>query len=206
MSRITVRRALDELAARGLVRRVQGRRTLVCARPTFSPVVADVNGLLERNVLIGLETVSTLSEFGYVPAPAEIARALGIARGERVQMAVRIRHRDGAPFAHVTSWIPAKIGRRFDAAELERTPVLDLLEQHGVALDNIEQTISAAPASRAVARALGVEPGAALLKVERIVYAAKGIAVEKSQAFYPATRHQYRITLRREKKRKRRPP
>jgi GntR family transcriptional regulator len=199
VSRITIRRALDELAARGLVERVQGRGTTILPRPKFSPVVADVNGLLEQNALIALETTSTLSEFAYVPASADVAQALKLTRGERVQMAVRIRSRDGAPFAHVTSWIPEAIGRRFDAAELTRTPVLSLLEQHGLTIDYIEQTISAAVATRAVARALALEPGAAILAVERMVFASDGRPVEKSRVFYPAGRHEYRITLRRGK-------
>jgi GntR family transcriptional regulator len=199
VSRITVRRALDELAARGLVKRVQGSGTTVLPRPRFSPVMADVNGLLERNALIALETTSTLTEFAYVPASAEVAQGLKLDRGERVQMAVRIRFRDGAPFAYVTSWIPEAIGRRFDAAELERTPVLSLLEQHGLTIDYIEQTISAAVATRAVARALALEPGAAVLEVKRIVYASDGRPAEKSRVYYPAGRHEYRITLRRGK-------
>jgi GntR family transcriptional regulator len=197
VSRITVRRALDELASRGLVQRVQGRGTMVCPRQSFSPVVADVNGLLERNVVIALETTSTLTEFAYVPAPPEVADSLALQRGEPVQMALRIRHREGMPFAHVTSWIPEAIGRRFDAQALHETPVLTLLERHGVVIDRIEQTISAELATRAVGRALGLEPGAALLKVERVVYASDGTAVEKSRALYPSERHQYRITLRR---------
>lgn len=197
VSRITIRRALDELAARGLIDRVRGRGTTVSRRPSFSPVVADVNGLLERNVLIGLETTSRLLEFSYVPARAEIAQALGLAQGAMVQMAVRIRSRDGVPFAFVTSWIPERIGRRFDAAEIETTPVLALLEQHGLVIDYIEQTISSQSASRAAGRALAVEPNSPLLKVERIVFATGGKPVEKSEALYPASHHQYRITLRR---------
>jgi len=197
VSRITVRRALDELAARGLVKRVQGRGTTILPRPKFSPVVADVNGLLEQNALIALETTSALSEFAYVPAAADVAHALKLKRGERVQMAVRIRSREGAPFAHVTSWIPEAIGRRFDAEELERTPVLSLLEQHGLTIDYIEQTISATVATRAVSRALALEPGAPVLEVERIVFASDGLPVEKSRVCYPAGRHEYRITLRR---------
>jgi GntR family transcriptional regulator len=197
VSRITVRRALDELAARGLVRRVQGKGTTVCPRPAFSPVIADVNGLLERNVVIGLETTSELEEFAYVPAPADVAEALRLDSGARVQMAVRLRFRDGSPFAHVTSWIPERIGRRFDAEDLLHTPVLALLERHGIAIDYVELSIAAAGATRNVARALRVEPGTPLLKVQRTVFATDGAAVERSQVFYPAERHQYRITLRR---------
>jgi GntR family transcriptional regulator len=197
VSRITIRRALDELAARGLIERVQGRGTTVSRRPSFSPVVADVNGLLERNVVIGLETTSRVTEFSYVPAPIDVADALRLDHAATVQMAVRIRTREGMPFAFVTSWIPERIGRLFHEAELDTTPVLALLEQHGVMVDYVEQSISSQAASRAVARALSVEPGSPVLKVERIVCATDGTPVEKSEVFYPADRHQYRITLRR---------
>ena len=197
VSRITVRHALDELAARGLITRARGRGTTVSRRPTFSPVVADVNGLLERNVVIGLETTSVLTEFDYVPAPDDVADALELKHGERVQMAVRIRSREGAPFAHVTSWIPEAIGKRFDAADLEKLPVLALFERLGIVVDYIEQTISAEAPTRSVARALALDPASPLLKVERTVFAADGRPVERSRVYYPAQQHQYRITLRR---------
>ncbi len=196
VSRITVRRALDELAARGLVERAQGRPTTVRARPTFSPVIADVNGSLERNVLISLETKGELIEFSYVPAPIEVAKDLNLAHGAKVQMAVRIRMRDSMPFAHVTSWIPERIGRLFAPRDLARTSVLDLLEQHGISIRNVEQTISADVANRAVAKALKIAVGAPVLKVERTVYGGDGFAAEASRAIYPADRHQYRINLR----------
>ncbi len=197
VSRITVRRALDELAARGIVKRTPGRGTTVLPRAAFSPVVADVRGLLERNVAIGLETTSRLLEFCYTLPPAEVAKALDLERGERVQMAVRLRLRDGVPFAHVTSWIPEEIGKRFGASALEQTPVLALFETHGLTVDYVEQTISAAAPNRALARALALEPGYPLLLVERTVVGSDGRPLERSYAYYPANRHQYRITLRR---------
>jgi len=39
--------------------------------------------------------------------------------------------------------------------------------------------------------------GAPVLEVERIVFASDGLPVEKSRVYYPAGRHEYRITLRR---------
>ncbi|MCC6197260.1 MAG: UTRA domain-containing protein [Burkholderiales bacterium] len=66
-------------------------------------------------------------------------------------------------------------------------PALDFL--------SVEQTISAAVATRALARALALEPGAPVLEVERMVFAADGQPVEKSRVYYPADRHEYRITL-----------
>ncbi len=196
VSRITIRRALDELAARGLVDRGRGRVTRVRARRSATPVVAEIRGSLVRNVLAGLETKSEMLEFGYVPASMHVAARLELPGKASVQMAVRLRTRGDMPLAHVTSWIPEQIGRLFELGDMLDTSVLDLLEKHGLRIVSVEQTVSADAADRDVARALRLTAGSPVLKVERIVRAEGGVVAESSSAIYPAECHQYRITLR----------
>ena len=89
VSRITVKRALDELAADGLVTRERGRGTTVThegRRPTIS---APVEGQLEDLLSMGYETQVRLVDFAYVPAPPDAAAALQCETGAEVQRAVR---------------------------------------------------------------------------------------------------------------------
>src|SRR6188472_4523608 len=54
VSRITAKRALDELAAEGLVVRQRGRGTTVVGRMPSRPLSANISGLLENLLMLGL--------------------------------------------------------------------------------------------------------------------------------------------------------
>ncbi|CAN0214027.1 unnamed protein product, partial [Phaeothamnion confervicola] len=53
VSRITAKRALDELAADGLVVRRRGRGTSVVGKVASEPVEANINGLIENLLMVG---------------------------------------------------------------------------------------------------------------------------------------------------------
>jgi len=121
VSRITAKRALDELAAEGLVVRERGRGTRVRYRAPTAPLRSSVEGLLENLLAMGLETEVKLIEFDYVAASEPVAVALECGPGDLVQRALRVRMIDGQPFSHLTTYVPEDIGRQFDAADLSET-------------------------------------------------------------------------------------
>src|SRR5262245_2327572 len=195
VSRITARRALDDLAAEGLVRREQGRGTYIVPAIAARAVQADITGLLENLLAMGLKTEVTLVEFDYVIPTAEVALALRSRAGERVQKAVRIRKLDGEPFSYLVTFVPEAIGKRYTAAELATKPLLGLLEACGVEVTEAEQTIGAALADTVVARALGVRVGSPLLSLVRVVKDQTGAPVEYIRALYRPDKYQYKMTL-----------
>lgn len=197
VSRITVRRALDELVARGLVLRAQGRSTRVRRDIGTAPIMANVDGLLENSLAMGFRTKVEVLEHGFVPAPAAVATALAVARGTEVQMAVRVRRLEGLPISHLTTFLPPEIGSRITREDLGEQPVLSLLERLGVTVTHAEQVISAEAATPGVAVALEVPAGTALLKIERTVISDAGRPVEFIRGLYPPDRYSYRMKLQR---------
>jgi GntR family transcriptional regulator len=192
VSRITAKRALNELAARGLVRRERGRGTIVVFRPeTVTPLVAG----LENILAMGLETSVDLLEFDYMPADEMVAAALQVGRGAPVQHAVRVRSMDGLPFSYITTWLPDWVGQSFDRNDLSTQPLLLLLERSGITVTGAKQTIGAEAAAPVVARALGIEPLTALLRIERIVFGNENRPIEYIRALYNPERYQYRMEL-----------
>ncbi len=87
VSRITAKRALNELAEDGLVVRERGRGTRVIHRSPTPPVRAGVEGLLENLMAMGMETEVELISFGYIAPNDGVQRALGCGPGDRVQRA-----------------------------------------------------------------------------------------------------------------------
>ncbi len=195
VSRITAKRALDELAANGLVVRQRGKGTRVIASASAEPVRIGVEGLLENLLEMGLKTEVRLREFGYVPASPDVARALGVAPGEMVQRAVRSRAVKAQPFSYLITYVPEAIGRTYSKRDLAARPLLALLERSGVRIGSADQTISATLADTEVAPVLEVEMGAPLLRIRRIVFDQSGRAVEYIVGLYRPDRYQHRLKL-----------
>ena len=195
VSRITAKRALNELAASGLVVRQRGRGTRVIASASAEPVRVGVEGLLENLLEMGLKTEVRLREFGYVPASPDVARALGVAPGAIVQRALRSRSVKGKPFSYLITYVPESIGRTYSKRDLAARPLLALLERSGVRIGSADQTISATLADTEVAPVLDVEVGAPLLRIRRIVFDQGGRAVEYIVGLYRPDRYQHRLKL-----------
>ena len=195
VSRITAKRALDELATEGLVVRSRGSGTRVVEGLKPAPLSGNISGLLENLLMLGLKTKVEIVDFGYVPASGDVAKALGVRLGEEVQRAVRVRSKGGAPLSFTTSHVPADLGHTYTRKDLARQPLLALLEKAGVLIGSAEQTISAALADTVVAPRLKVKVGSPLLSVTRTVSDQDGRAVEHISILYRPDRYQYRMKL-----------
>lgn len=199
VSRITIKRALDDLAAEGFVSRRRGHGTRVIKRVAAKPVAGNMEGLVENLLEMGLETKVALLEFDYVTPGEEVRRLLGLNPGERVQRAVRVRRHDGVPFSYLTTHVPEAIGSAYGRQDLAAKPLLSLLERSGVVVASADQTLSARLADPMVATHLGIEVGAPLLSLTRIVYDPNRRPVEHIHALYRPDRYQYRMSLSRER-------
>jgi len=197
VSRITAKRALDELASEGLVVRQRGRGTTVVGRMPSQPLSANISGLLENLLMLGLKTSVSIVEFGYVPAAEEVRAALDLPEGAEVQRAVRVRSHEGIPLSYSVSFVPAEIGRAYDRKDMMTAPLLAMLERAGILIGSADQTIGAALADSVVAPLLGVRKGTALLAVERLVYDLQERPVQWLQGLYRPDRYQYRMKLNR---------
>lgn len=201
VSRITVRRAIDELSDRGLVRREKGRGTRVLqAGSTFPGIVDSVERMVDNYLMMGLQTEVQLLEFEYVPAPQDAAAALGLEQGAVVQHAVRVRKLRGTPFSHLKSYVPEAVGRRYEREDLSSLPLLALLERSGISVGRANQIISAVAATPELGRALRVAPDSPLLRVERVIYAQNDRPVEYIIASYHPSLYKYKMTLERKSK------
>ncbi|MEM9013348.1 MAG: GntR family transcriptional regulator [Pseudomonadota bacterium] len=184
VSRVTVRRALESLAADGLIEKRAGAGSVVTAAARPAAIAADMATLIPQIVQMGRDTTARLLSFSYGPAPTTVASALGLAAEEKVQTAVRVRMLDGRPFSHLTTHVPEAIALNYSEADLATTPLFRLLERGGVMVDNASQTVTAILASPDVAAALGVSVGSALLSLTRVVRDAEGRGVEHLSALY----------------------
>jgi GntR family transcriptional regulator len=195
VSRVTVRRALDQLAREGLVQRRLGSGTFVRGRAGQRILRADLADVFAHLKEMGQQTSVRLISFAYVTPPDAIAAALHLQPGERTQRSERVRLMDGVPFSWLTTYVPERIGVTYSEAELAATPLLGLLERSGVVADRATQTMSATLAGPDVATALGLEIGAPLLSLTRVVLDREGRGVEHLHALYRPDRFSFQMEL-----------
>jgi GntR family transcriptional regulator len=199
VARVTVRRALQELAGEGLITRERGRGTHPRDRaPAAAPrerTTSSLTGLLENLVTTSLHTKVRVLEVSHPGATSEVAAALNLAEGDPVQKAVRVRSTREGPLSHITTWVPADLARGFGRRELARKPILVLLEESGVRVGGARQTISARLADAQVASHLGVAVGSALLAVRRLIHDEDGRPVQWLHGLYRPDRYEYQMQL-----------
>ncbi len=205
VARVTVRRALAQLAAERLIDRRPGRGTmplngapnrrgLRTARVAPADGEPSFGGLLESLVSMGLTTSAKVVSVDTMPCPELVAERLAVDPGSPVQKAVRVRCSRDGPLSHITTFVPkalAPFGRR----ELARKPILVLMEEAGTRIGRAAQVISARLADAEVARHLDVAVGSALMSVQRLIYDANGRPVQWLQGLYRPDRYQYQMEL-----------
>lgn len=200
VARVTVRRALEQLAREGLISRHPGRATLpTLGRPApavgAAPSQTRLTGLLENLVSMGLRTSVRVLETQTLPASAAVAEALRIRAGEPVHKAIRVRSTREGPLSRLTTWVPQAVARPFGRKELAAKPILLLLEEAGVRVGRAEQTISATLADAQTAGELDVPVGSALLAVRRLIHDEQDRPVQWLHGLYRPDRYEYVMQL-----------
>jgi GntR family transcriptional regulator len=202
VARVTVRRALEQLAQEGLISREPGRGTRPIGWPARQgasaandPMRTQLTGLLENLVSMGLRTSVKVLDVETVTASEAVARALELQPGDPVQKAVRVRSTREGPLSHITTYVPADVARRFGRRELSRKPILLLLEEAGVKVGRAVQTVSARLADAEVADHLDLAVGSALLAVRRLIYDEQERPVQWLHGLYRPDRYEYQMQL-----------
>ena len=190
VSRLTVRRAYDELVAKGMLERRQGSGTYVARR--LEQPLSVLTGFSEDMRSRGMEPGSRWVEKSEGPATPEEALALSLAPGELVVRLGRVRLADGRPMALEYAVLPkALVG---DARAIKDS-LYAHLRQRGLIPVRALQRLRAVAASEREAQLLGVPTGAPLLYIERISYLESGRPLEFTRSHYRGDRYDFLAEL-----------
>lgn len=178
-SRMTVRRAIDDLVRLGALERDSTNGTFVSRPAVTRPVGGPVRGLSQ--ILRDAEgrPASRLEAFAVEPATARIASRLQVAPGEPLVVTRRLRLVGDRPFCVETSHVPRMLAPGLAAADLEDASLYRVLEERfGVAPHRADETIGLGRASPEEAASLGLDPGAPVLLLRAVVFDARDVPVE----------------------------
>ena len=189
VSRVTVRKALAELTREGLLRRMQGKGTYVCA-PRLKTNLKDVTSFHEACLMMGCTPGTRVITAGAVRVEDDVRQALNLEDGEAIEI-VRLRLADGDPVMLETN----RFAPRFVYLLHEELngSLYRLLSKQGIEAASGVHEISLCYATGQQARLLGVEPGAALLQLNQIIYDQHGAPLHTSHQVIRGDRFTFRI-------------
>jgi GntR family transcriptional regulator len=187
-SRVTVRRALELVRDDGLIAARQGFGWYVATEPVRQRL--DSLGTIEAQLEgTGRQAERRVLEFAFVTSPPSVEAVL---RTDQVLRVRRLNLADGEPFAVVTVWCPATLGRSLSRDDVEQQPFYELLD---VQLRGATQTIGADSAEPADATVLGVPAGSPVLRCRRVTTDVSGAPVLVSEHVFPAHRTEFVVEL-----------
>ncbi len=195
VSRITVKRAMNELAAHGFVTRHRGRGTVVTHNTGVPVVEGSFDTLFDALKRMGLATDVQLLDVENLAADEDLAVDMAIEPGAPLQRAVRLRSLEGDTFSYLITHVPGDIAARYSREDLQHQPMLELLRRAGAEAVEADQTLTAVAAEPQIAAALKVSPGSPLLKIQRVMRGRDGRAVQHIVAYYRPERFRYQMHM-----------
>lgn len=194
VSRITVKRALDELAAVNLVERHRGKGTHVIHRPSPKPVRSPLKGLLANLHMLAEHTQVNVLQFRHAVPPKSVQTLFDLSADDTLAHATRVRLRGKTPFGYYTSWTRTE-HPDFNAENLATSSRLSLFDRIGIHISRVDQTLSAVNADAVTAMHLETTHGTALLSLQRHSFNEQGVLVDLLNILYRPDQFAYQMTL-----------
>ena len=140
VSRVTLRRAVDDLVRDGVLSRRQGSGTYV-AQPKLAQALS-VRSFSQDMRQRGLEPSSQVLSVERVPAGPRLGQRLAVSPADPVVRIRRLRLADGEPLGLETASVPAALAPGLEEADLEGSSLYEVLARdHGIAIASGSQEI-----------------------------------------------------------------
>ena len=196
VSRITVRRAIDDLITERLVERRRGVGTFVARPQGATRSVSLVGSLYDALAYPNNITIEVLQRTAKA-APRHVAELLSL-QNNAALVELQVLSRVGkTPFAMTYFYVPADIGAKLQLAKLGAgTPLARLVETLlGEEIVRAAQTVEPESANAKMAKLLDIPRGTAILHVLRTYFSASGRPVEVASVRYRPDQYCLRVDL-----------
>jgi GntR family transcriptional regulator len=184
VSRLTVRRALDELVRQNWLERKHGVGTFV-RQPIKASIAANKLSFTEQMKTIGMKPGNKYVSHRVVAATDKVARALHVEVGDPIIEITRVRLADNVPILLEMACLSAT---RFPSLvdhdwKKDRSLYKILNEEYGVIISAMDHTIKPVLLTETEARYIKSKAGCPALLSETIAYTRDGTPVEYSWSF-----------------------
>ncbi|MHB9036423.1 MAG: GntR family transcriptional regulator [Armatimonadota bacterium] len=196
VSRITVKKALENLANKGLLDRRRALGTRI-TRPQITEDLARLTSYTEEMESKGF-SIRTNILFSDMHVPdAYVKDKLELGEGERTLCVRRLRGTNEVfPVVLLQTEIPTRFG--ISSEENFAESLYGIIEEkYHIPIVGAVETIGAGDATAEQAKSLGISRGDSVLVMERLTYTSNNVPLEFVRAVYRPDRYQFSIRLKR---------
>jgi GntR family transcriptional regulator len=195
VSRITVRKTIEELVNEGVVTKTQGRGTFVQSKNIVQKA-GNITSWTEEMRVKGKHTETKNMMIYEIEPSKKIAAELQLAKGEKVICLKRLRCADGEPISILINYFRSKFTPGFLENGLMKESLYEVLEEdYGIHLEQAHERIKARLSTDLEALELGISPDSAILHITRVSYLPDGTPFEMVEMANRSDRYEYDIDL-----------
>jgi DNA-binding GntR family transcriptional regulator len=186
VSRSSMRAAITMLEEEGFVSRRHGSGTYVTHRPALPSDLGRNFGVSSLIAMTGLQPGTVEQTWGVVPAPRDVAEALGVEPGAPVCELRRVRTADGRRVVDIIDRCRVEHIAPEDLEEVSEGSIYAALAERGLAVEHGVAELRPGNADGEIARRLDVPRGSLLITIDQIDRTADGIPVLVSREHHLA--------------------
>jgi GntR family transcriptional regulator len=196
ISRITVRKALDSLAAEGLVRTNKGIGTFVNEKKYPEKWASFPIGFTDSLASQGYRIETQVLTLETIPTTEKISKELELSPRSLVVHLHRLRFIAQEPILLVSSYLPHHLVPGIEQNDFTHQSLYQVLRSnYGLKIDRVKRGIEAVAATEKEAALLHIGTGAPLLQIESISYTPDGKPVEYFLAKRRGDRTRFELEL-----------
>lgn len=195
VSKITTRRALQELSLEGLIERRQGIGTIV--RPPSSQFTfeGDVESLLENFAFQSLSQHYEILEFRRQTFSDKTCDLMELPHGAVGLKVVSVAIRDDQRAYYTVTCVCDPFARKLNKTTLKKTPAIIALMQKGVEIGTADQRLKATSPPSFVQAALKVRQHHPMLRARLTIFDSAGSAIEHVDSYIRGDAFEYRSMM-----------
>lgn len=196
VSRITIRKAIDELVTEGYLYKIQGKGTYVKAdegsNNLFS-ITSSTEDVQKMGMTSSKKTKISRIEF----ASPKRAKALEISTDDKVEVIGRISYANLEPLNYTIAFLPEKIFPGLIEYDLEHESLYKLInDRYSVRITKARRTIEAVLAKDEIAKYLELEEGMPVILFRCVTYgivSGKETPIEYFKCYYRTDKYKFYI-------------
>jgi len=199
ISRLTVRRAMDELRREGFIERLKGKGTFVTGSKREEQL-AILTGFTDEARKRGSETRSVVLENKLVRVPADAVELFDIPADAMVVLLKRVRFLEGEPYAIEEAYLNVGADIRFlniTQRDMEKESLYGILrKEFNMNISYAEEEMELTRLKKEEARFLRQDQDECAIMRKRFTYTKSDICIEYVISLYRADKSKFRIVRR----------
>ncbi len=197
VNRNTLRQAIGELTAEGLLQKVKGVGTFVSSTKSL-PVRHKLNRISSFGMELqqsGVREKTRLLEKGVETPTQAVAESLALSPESRVIAVRRVRIGDDLPLIYEETYLPVDLFDGILEMDLTGSMYEIFTREFKVVLARCEQTIRAVNLNKKIAAPLGLMANGAALYMESVTYNDRNMPVEVLCCYFRGDKYAFEVEL-----------